>query len=182
MASARKTDRLAPPIMHAFRAAHEARDAKKRLDIRDEAGERIIAGRRMSARTAITEPVLRAEVARDLTNLMNTTNLASVEDLSATPEVRRSILNFGIPDLAHRSIDEGRTVDIAAEIQRALVDFEPRLVRQTIQATRDMNVRASDLQIRFLVRADMKCDPLNVPVEFVADVEVETGKIKIDRL
>ena len=45
-----------------------------------------------------------------------------------------------------------------------------------------MRVDASELQIRFLVRADLKCDPLNVPVEFVADVEVESGKVKIDRL
>jgi type VI secretion system protein ImpF len=98
------------------------------------------------------------------------------------PEVRRSVLNYGIPDLVHRSIDEGGVVDVAGELERALVDFEPRLVPQTIRAARDLSVRASELQIRFLVRADMKCDPLNVPVEFVADVEVETGKIKIDRL
>jgi type VI secretion system protein ImpF len=182
MAPMRKTDRLAPPLMFAFRAAHEARDAKKSVDIRDEAGERVIAGRRMATRTAITEPVLRREVATDLGMLLNTVNLESIEDLRATPEVRRSILNFGIPDITHRSIDEGGVGGVASEIRRALLAFEPRLVPETIQATRDTRVRASDLQIRFLVRADLKCDPINVPIEFVADVEVESGKVKIDRL
>jgi type VI secretion system protein ImpF len=181
-AGPRKGDRLAPPLMYAFRAAHAAGDAKKRLDLRDEAGERVIAGRRASVRTAITEPVLRSEVARDLSQLMNTTNLAAAEDLSDTPAVRRSILNFGIPDVVHRSIDETGVASIAAEIERALTDYEPRLIAQTIRASRDTRVKAADLQIRFLVRADMKCDPLNVPVEFIADIEVETGKIKIDRL
>lgn len=182
MAPARKTDRLAPPLMYAFRAAHEARDAAKRVEIRDEGGERVIAGRRTAARTAITEPVLRREVATDLAMLMNTINLDSVEDLSAAPEVRRSILNFGLPDLTHRSLGDGRVGDVAGEIRRALIQFEPRLVADTIQTSRDMRARASDLQIRFLVRADLKCDPLNVPIEFVADVEVESGKVKIDRL
>lgn len=182
MAPPRKTDRLAPPLMHAFRAAHEARDAAKRVEIRDESGERVIAGRRTAARTAITEPVLRREVGLDLANLMNTINLESVEDLSSAPEVRRSILNFGLPDLTHRSIDEGRVGDVAGEIRRALIQFEPRLVAETIQTSRDMRARTSDLQIRFLVRAELKCDPLNVPIEFVADVEVESGKVKIDRL
>jgi type VI secretion system protein ImpF len=182
MAPTRRKDRLAPPIMHAFRAAHEARDAKKSVDLRDESGERVIAGRRMSVRTAITEPVLRKEVAQDLAMLVNTTNLASIEDLSAAPEVRRSILNYGIPDLAHRSIDEASVGNVAKEIERALMDFEPRLVPHTIHATRDTTIRTSDLQIRFLVRADLKCDPVNVAIEFVADVEVESGKIKIDRL
>jgi type VI secretion system protein ImpF len=182
MAPTRKTDRLAPPLMYAFRAAHEARDAKKSVDIRDEAGERIIAGRRMATRTAITEPVLRREVATDLAMLMNSINLESVEDLSSKPEVRRSILNYGIPDLTHRSLDEGGVGAVATEIKRALTAYEPRLVPETIQASRDMRVRSSDLQIRFLVRADLKCDPINVPIEFVADVEVESGKVKIDRL
>ena len=33
-----------------------------------------------------------------------------------------------------------------------------------------------------MVRADLLCDPVNVPVEFVADVELDSGKIKINRL
>lgn len=50
-----KNDRLAPPLMYAFRAAHEKRDAKQRLDLRDEAGERVIAARRVTTRSPISE-------------------------------------------------------------------------------------------------------------------------------
>jgi type VI secretion system protein ImpF len=35
------------------------------------------------------------------------------------------------------------------------------------------------LTIRFLVRADLDCEPVNVPLQFVADVELDTGKIAI---
>ena len=182
MAGNNKQTRLSPPLMHAFRAAHAAGDAKKRMDIRDEAGERVIAGRRMSVRAAITEPVLRGEVARDLSILMNTTNLDSAEDLSEVPQVRQSILNYGLPDLVRRSIDEHSLADIAREIERALIDYEPRLVPQSIRAARDEAVKGADLKLRFTVRADLACDPVNVPLEFVADADVETGKIKIDRL
>ena len=175
-------NRLSPPLMHAFRAAHAARDAKKHMDIRDEAGERVIAGRRMSVRAAITEPVLRAEVAKDLAALMNTTNMESTEDLSAFPEVRTSILNYGITDLVHRSIDESTVENITFEIKQALTVFEPRLVPSSIEVRRDKRIRAGDLKVRFLVNADLKCDPVNVPLEFVADVELESGKIKVDRI
>ena len=54
--------RLSPPLMHVFRAAHEAKDAKKRVDLRNDVGERIIASRRLPARQVITEVVLRLEV------------------------------------------------------------------------------------------------------------------------
>jgi len=168
--------------MYAFRAAHEARDAKKKLDLRDEGGERVIAGRRTMARTAITEMLLRREVARDLEILMNTIDLAATEDLHEFQHVRQSILNFGFPDVGHRTIDELTVNAIRDEIDRALRTYEPRIVADSIEVARDHDVRAAELKIRFVVRADLACEPLNVPVEFVADVEIDTGKILINRL
>ena len=83
-------DRLSPPLMHAFRAAHAARDAKTKLDLRDKEGERIIASRRSMKRGAITEPMLRREVAIDLEALMNTSrsNRASTCPSSITSAAR----------------------------------------------------------------------------------------------
>jgi type VI secretion system protein ImpF len=46
---------------------------------------------------------LREGVRRDLTWLLNTPNLATVQDLENYPEVAGSTLNFGIPDLAGRT-------------------------------------------------------------------------------
>jgi len=43
-----------------------------------------------------------------------------------------------------------------------------------------MSVDPVELKIRFIVRADLTCEPVNVPVEFIADV-IDTGKILINR-
>lgn len=181
MAGVNKRNRLSPPLMYAFRAAHAARDARKPMDIRDAEGERIISGRRASVRASITEPVLRAQVERDLGDLMNTSNLGSTEDLSNVPEVQRSILNFGIPDLSHRTMDDGDRGAIGREIERALVHFEPRLEPKTIRVDLDRR-RTNGERLRFIVHADLRCDPVNLPLEFVADIEITTGQVKIDRL
>ena len=167
--------------MHAFRNAHQARDAKKKLDLRDETGERVIAGRRPTGRAPITEAVLRREVAQDLEILMNTINLGSAVDLEKYDHVRRSILNFGFSDVAHRSIDEYSVNDLKGEIETALMNFEPRLIRDSIHARRDSTVDAAELKVRFLVQADLSCEPVDVQVEFTADVELDTGKIVINR-
>src|SRR5262249_24702109 len=95
----RKT-RLSPPLMHVFRAAHEAKDAATKLDIRTESGDRVVAGRRLRARQVITEPVLRREVARDLVDLLNTVAMESTVDMSEAEWVRKSVLNYGLPDVA----------------------------------------------------------------------------------
>jgi type VI secretion system protein ImpF len=182
MADSRRKDRLSPPLMYAFRAAHAARDATKKIDLRDEAGERVIAGRRSVARSPISESMLRREVARDLDSLVNTIAFESAEDLRGFDAVRKSILNYGLPDLTHRSIDEHSVDDIRNEIRTALMHYEPRLLRESIKASRDMTVGVEELKVRFVVQAELHCEPVNVTVEFVADIELDTGSIQIHRL
>jgi type VI secretion system protein ImpF len=177
-----KNDRLAPPLMYAFRAAHDKKDAKTPLDLRDKAGDRVIAARRVTTRSPISEAGLRREVMTDLLDLFNTTNLASAQDLSAAPEARRSILNHGFPDLSSRTLDENGLSEMAREIETALADFEPRLERGSIKARRDETARDDELKLRFLVKADLISRPLNVPLEFVAEIELDSGKFKIDRV
>ena len=176
-----KNERLAPPLMHAFRAAHAARDAKLEVDIRDR-GDRVIASRRATSRAPISESELRKLVNSDLVALFNTTNLESAEDLSSTPEVRTSILNFGFPDLTRLTIDENEVNTIAREIETALRIFEPRLAPDSIKARRDALVTADTLHVRFLVSAELRAHPVNVQTEFIAELEVDSGKVKIDRL
>ncbi len=180
MAIQRK-DRLSPPIMYAFRSAHAARDATTKIDQRDESGERVIAGRRTAGRTPITEALLRREVAHDLEALMNTVAFESSEDLTGFDCVRRSVLNYGLPDIAHRTIDEAAVDDVKDEIEAVLRHFEPRLASDSIQAARDTTVDRTELKVRFVVQADLRCEPVNVPVEFVADVDVDGTAIQINR-
>ena len=148
-------------------------------------GERVIAGRRTAARAAITEPMLRREVARDLDALMNTIDARidagpapSIEHVrQLDPEFRLS--RYRAP-LDRR---DARSTTSADEIEAALIELRAaarRRARSTSRATR--SVDAAELKVRFIVRADLFCDPLNVPVEFVADVELDSGKIMINRL
>jgi type VI secretion system protein ImpF len=181
MAGLPKRSKLSPPLMQAFRAAARAHDARRPLDLRDEAGERIVAGRRGAARVAITEPLLRREVAQDLELLMNTISLDSALDLSAFPEVARSILNFGLPDLTRHSVDDRMLEALARDIELAIHRFEPRLASNTIVVSREGLLEEGALKVRFVVRADLICDPARVPVEFIADVDIDTAKVQIGR-
>jgi len=167
--------------MHVFRTAHEAKDAKRFVDQRNEAGDRIIAGRRLRARQVITESMLRREVSRDLDALLNTIALDATVDMEHAPYVRKSILNFGIPDIAVRTIDENGVNEIPEEIKTAITNYEPRIAADSLRIARDNEVDSVELKIRFVIRAELVCHPVHVPVEFVADI-VEGGKIIVNRL
>ena len=107
--------------------------------------------------------------------------LESTLDLTPLPYVRKSILNFGLPDVAHRTIDERSVSDIPDEIRLAIMAYEPRLGAASLHIERDKSVDAAELRLRFIVSADLTCDPVHVPVEFIADV-LDNGKISINRL
>jgi type VI secretion system protein ImpF len=179
MAGLNNKTRLSPPLMYVFRAAHEAKDATKNADLRNESGDRVIAAPRLRARRTITEPLLRREVSRDLEALLNSIALESSVDMTGAPLVRKSILNFGIPDVTRRTIDEIGVNDIPEEVKTAILAFEPRLTSLHIE--RDKSVDPAELKVRFIVRADLTCEPVHVPVEFIADV-IDTGKIVVTRL
>ena len=113
--------------------------------------------------------------------MLNTVAMESTIDMTETPYARKSIINFGIPDISNRTIDENAVNSIPAEIKAAIINYEPRLAAASLDVERDTNVDAVEPKVRFIVRADLTCDPVHIPVEFIADI-VEAGRIMINRL
>lgn len=171
--------------MYAFRAAAEARDAKKQIDLRTDEGERILASRRSSnvGRRVLSDTALKTLLAEDLEALLNTVNMESSapELISDLPAVRKSILNFGLKDMADKTVDESDRINgIRDDLLAALRAFEPRLLYDTMEVKRDEE-NEDDLTIRFVVNSDMRADPVPTSVEFVTEVELDTGDIKINQ-
>ena len=180
MADTKRNSRLNPSLMYVFRAAHQAKDAMKRPKWREkDEGELPKLQSRSVQRVAITEATLRREVTRDLEALMNCVSFDSTIDLSEFPIVRKSVLNFGFPDIAVRTIDELDVAGLEPQIEKVLRTDEPRLIAASLRVMRDRRIDPIELKVRYVVHADLSCEPLNVPVEFVADVEVTTGKVHI---
>src|SRR5258708_32307991 len=94
-----------PPLMHVFRAAHEAKDAKRIIDQRNEAGDRVIAGRRLRPRQIITESMRRREASPELDALLNTGSRDSPADMQNTPHVRNTPRNSWVAVLQHDPVE-----------------------------------------------------------------------------
>src|SRR3954469_10282884 len=67
---------------------------------------------------------LRECVRRDLSWLLNTTHLAALENLDAQPEVQRSVLNYGMPDLAGRTASSVDARVLERLLVKVIADFE----------------------------------------------------------
>lgn len=76
---------------------------------------------------SLTMQQLRQAVLRDIGWLLNTTNLAAVEDLDGYPRVAASTLNYGVPGFTGMLSAEEKVAVLENAIADALRRYEPRL-------------------------------------------------------
>lgn len=176
----RQNERLQIPLMFAFRDAYEKRDATRVEDVRIH-GERVIANRN-SMRRGATESVLKQDLGTDLGSLMDTINLGSAVALDELPYVSRSILNYGLPDLSPITAGTDSVDTIGVNLKAALLRHEPRLNRKSLSVQRNGDSEDAGQRVRFRVHAELISRPLDIPVEFVAEVDVGAGKVFVPRL
>jgi type VI secretion system protein ImpF len=117
---------------------------------------------------------MRDALMRDLGWLMNTVNMGSLTDLTDFPEVQKSVLNFGVPDLAGRSSQQRLVQTRGREMRDAIRMFEPRLNAQRldVEAVAD---ESNPNALVYVIRSDIVSAVQVMPVQFKTEVEVETG-------
>ncbi|OAI25834.1 hypothetical protein A1351_15865 [Methylosinus sp. R-45379] len=172
-------NRVESSLLHCFRAAHKAKDTRTKLTAG--ASQRSATISREGRRVAIAESALKEEVAQHVETLLNCVAVDSTIDLERFPRARRSVLNYGFPSIARLTIDELERSGLESEIERTLRSYEPRLIASTLQVKRDRRIDPAELTIRYIVHAELASTPLPLPMEFIADVEVTTGKIQIQQ-
>ncbi len=124
------------------------------------------------------EAALRATVKRDLAWLLNTTQFGARGELEGFTEVQTSVLNYGVPDLAGRSLHTRTILDRAREIRNAIRVFETRidaesLVVEPVAADEKPNT------IVFLIHAEISSGLRPVPVQYRTEVEADTASVEV---
>lgn len=135
------------------------------------------------AKRVVSTARLRESVRRDLAWLLNTTNLASVRDLSSVPEVLESTLNFGVPDLAGRTKSTIKPEEIERVIRNAIWKYEPRLVRRTVQVK--MVGEPSDIKFNnmcFIIEAELWAQPIPIRLFLRTELDLESGDARVTEL
>jgi type VI secretion system protein ImpF len=180
MKTRRRDTEFQAPLMSAFREAFEARDAKEN-PVRVVDGERVIEGRHARQRRS-DELALKRDLATDLVALMNTVNLNSAISLDGLDYVRNSILNYGLPDISHLTSEERGVDAIRGQLANALAAYEPRIISDTISIDKQVRTNEVDQRVQFTVSCEMFCMPVDVGVNFTAELEVSSGKVNLTRL
>ena len=123
---------------------------------------------------------LRESVLRDLGWLLNTANLASVEDLDDYPLVARSVLNFGLPSLAGAVASGLDLVGFERALRQAILDFEPRILPNTLKVrTVESGDQMNRNAVAFDIEGQLWAQPMPLRLYLRTELDLESGSFAV---
>ncbi len=123
---------------------------------------------------------LRQAVLRDLGWLLNTGHLETTEDLEHYPQVRDSVLNYGMPDIAGLTVSGTDTNALERSVAEAVRKFEPRILPATLRVSIERDVTAMGRNsMVFTIEGQLWAEPTPTMLYLKTEVDLETGDIAV---
>ena len=124
---------------------------------------------------------LREIVQRDLSWLLNTNNSETWIDPARYPLAARSVLNYGVREVAGEFAAKDRAQMIRKSIATAIETYEPRIRRGSTHVDIRTDNVSRDTVISFDIRADMWAEPVPIELYLRSSVDVTTGEVSLER-
>lgn len=126
---------------------------------------------------------LRELMLRDLGWLLNATSQGPLLDREEFPLASQSVLNYGRPDLAGLQIRGHDLDEIEADLQRAILDFEPRILAETLKVHLIFEeVAHHSRMLRFEIEGSLWCQPTPLRLFLKTAIDLETGSVQVSNL
>lgn len=124
---------------------------------------------------------MRQAVLRDLAWLFNATRLDAVVDLGKAPYARSSVINFGLSSFAGRLASSIEVPDVERAVRQAIIDFEPRILPETLQVRALVELTALDHHnvIGIEIHGQLWAQPVPIELLIRTEIDLETGKVQI---
>ena len=132
----------------------------------------------------ISRPRMREAVLRDLSWLFNTTFMDAEADYADYPEVRRSVINYGLPALSGHTASSIDPAALEANVKTAILNYEPRIVAETLHVEAVVLGKQMDHhnQISFRISGQLWAQPVPLEMLLHTDIDLETGRVGIKDL
>lgn len=131
----------------------------------------------------MNEGQLRECVRRDLSWLLNTTHMAAVQELDPNSEISRSVLNYGICDLAGQTLSGVDRTELERLIREAIWAFEPRLLRKSVRLEIISDEkRVGRNALVFDIQAELWAQPVPVALYLRTEIDLENGSVRVEEV
>jgi type VI secretion system protein ImpF len=118
----------------------------------------------------------RRAVLRDLEMLLNSRAYPAGSQIYEFGEVQRSVLNYGIPDLAGTTTSFISPGEFEARVKEAILHFEPRVSRRSLSVQIVSSLDAECVRtILFEIEGELWAQPMPEHLFVKTEVDLETG-------
>lgn len=126
-------------------------------------------------------PQLRASVLRDIGWLFNATRLDVDGNLDAYPEIKRSVLNYGLPAMSGLCLSGTDLRELERQLRQAVLNFEPRLIADSLTIKAETNAKGLNHHnlVSFKISAQLWAQPAPVELTLQTDIDLENGQCRI---
>lgn len=119
---------------------------------------------------------LMAVVRRDIENLLNTKNFASISG-SRQSELENSLMTYGLPDFTARGTKSAAVRDqLRRDVENAIRRFEPRLTNVVVRIEQGTQ---EERNITFRITGLLMTDPAPEPVVFDTHLDINKGEYEV---
>lgn len=130
---------------------------------------------------SMSKSQFRRSVLRDLAWLLNTTSAESEIDFDGVPNVRESVLNFGVQALSGKYLVEDDLRALEAAVAASIRRFEPRILADTLRVkvvTSDSE-QATRNHLSMEIRGQLWAEPYPIELLLRSRVDLECGQIAL---
>jgi type VI secretion system protein ImpF len=131
--------------------------------------------------SVVSKGKLKRTVLRDLVWLLNTTCYNTDGQLSQHVEVRRSVINFGIPVLSGKNFSGVEWRELERSIHEAILVFEPRILADSlhVKAFPPMDRLGHHNLLQFEIRGELWSMPFPIELLIRSELDLETGQMSL---
>lgn len=124
---------------------------------------------------------LREVVIRDLSWLLNSVNLETVEDLTPYPYVAQSVVNYGVPELTGSIVSQLDPSQLQKKLHRIILCYEPRILPATLQVRVKKTGQMSRNALRFEIECDIWGQPVPEHLSVQSELDLDTGAVTLHK-
>lgn len=123
---------------------------------------------------------IRACVKRDLDWLLNTSWYSPQEELVGYPDVARSVLNYGIPELTGKTVSGFDPLHMEGLLKQVIINFEPRIMARTltVRVISDKTLFNHNA-LAFEIEGELWSSPQPLHLHLRTEFELDDGNVKV---
>ena len=131
--------------------------------------------------SVVSKGRLKRTVLRDLVWLLNTSSHHTSGQLDNYPEVKRSVINYGIPVLSGKNFSGIDWRELEQQIHDAILAFEPRILPDSlsVKAFAPSDALGHHNLLQFELRGELWSMPFPTELLLRSELDLETGYMKL---